>query len=98
MAAPDENELPVDLKWLKRLVTGLTLTMIAGIAVIAALLIIRLSGPQSPSFPEEIALPAGAEVQAYTAGPGWHAVVTTDGRILIYAADGTLRQEIEVTP
>ncbi|SIN82438.1 hypothetical protein SAMN05444002_0786 [Vannielia litorea] len=88
--------MPVDLKWLKRLVTGLTLTMMAGIGVIAALFIIRLSGSQSPSFPHEIALPPGVKVQAYTAGNGWQAVVTSDSRILIYGTNGTLRQEIAV--
>lgn len=98
MAAPEEHELPVDLKWLKRLVTGLTLTMIAGIAVIAALLIIRLSGPQSPGLPETITLPEGASAQAITAGEGWYAVVTTDNRILIYRADGTLKQEVDILP
>ncbi len=98
MAAPEEHELPVDLKWLKRLVTGLTLTMIAGIAVIAALLIIRLSGPQSPGLPEAITLPEGASAQAITAGEGWYAVVTTDNRILIYRADGTLKQEVDILP
>ncbi|QDC10458.1 hypothetical protein FHY55_14935 [Oceanicola sp. D3] len=98
MAAPENDELPVDLKWLKRLVTGLTLTMIAGIAVIAALLIIRLSGPQSPSLPESITLPEGTTAQAFTATAEWYAVVTTDDRILIFRRDGSLRQEIALSP
>ena len=98
MEAPDENELPVDLKWLKRLVTGLTLTMIAGIAVIAALLIIRLSGPQSPALPESISLPEGTRAAAFTATAEWYAVVTDDDRILIYRQDGSLRQEIILEP
>lgn len=88
--------MPVDLRWLKRLVTVLTLTMIGGITVIAALLIIRLSGPQSPRLPDAITLPAGVSASAITAATGWYGVVTTDGRILIYGEDGVLRQEIAV--
>ena len=96
MTAPTDEELPLALKGLQRLVTVLTLTMIAGIGVIAALLIIRLSGPQSPTLPDQLTLPAGVEAQAITAGPGWYAVVTTGGRILIYGQDGALRREIDV--
>jgi len=88
--------MPVDLKWLKRLVTGLTLTMIAGITVIAALLIIRLSSAQSPGFPPEITLPDGVEARAVTAGQGWYGVVTNDGRFLVYNNSGTLRQEVQI--
>ncbi|MCO6382783.1 DUF6476 family protein [Oceanicola sp. 502str15] len=98
MAAPENGEMPVDLKWLKRLVTVLTLTMIAGIGVIAVLLIIRLSGPQSPTLPESITLPEGTTAQAFTATSAWYAVVTGDDRILIYRHNGTLLQEITITP
>jgi hypothetical protein len=34
---------------------------------------------------------------AVTFGQGWIAVVTEDDRILIFGADGTLRQELKVT-
>ena len=57
----------------------------------------RGGGAKASELPDEIALPAGATASAITRGADFLAVVTTDGRILIYALDGqTLRQEIRV--
>ncbi len=50
----------------------------------------------SVPLPEALALPEGARALAVTRGPDWFAVVTGDERILIYGADGALRQEIRV--
>ena len=104
-----EDEAPIDpegartLRFLKTLVTVLTITMIAGVLTISALLVIRLQTPALPAapvLPEEITLPARTTAQGFSRGEGWLAVITTDNRILIYAPDGrTLLQEIEiVTP
>ena len=81
------------------LVTALTTTMIVGLLAIVSLLVIRFgSDSSSVAIPDSIALPAGTVASAFTAGPDWLAVVTTDGRILIYSTDGqTLLQEVEVT-
>ena len=41
-------------------------------------------------------MPGGATALAFTRGRDWFAVVTGDDRILIYGADGTLRQEVRI--
>lgn len=91
---------PATLKFLARLVTVLTATMIVGVVVIVALLVIRFSGEeraQPLTLPDRITLPEGARAEAVTFGSDWLAVVTADDRILIYdRASGALRQSITV--
>ena len=90
---------PATLKFLARLVTVLTATMIVGLIVITGLLVTRLqrADTPAPALPDTITLPEGARATAFTKGTGWYAVVTDDGRILIYdGASGALRQEVEV--
>ncbi|MBM9593110.1 hypothetical protein JM664_01110 [Rhodobacteraceae bacterium MCCB 386] len=83
------------LRWLARLVMALTLTMIVGVLAIVLLLVTRLSGTPALPLPEEVALPDGVSAQAVTAAADWYAVVTDDGRILIYERpSGKLRQEV----
>ena len=77
------------LRFLRRLVTVLTLVMIAGMVVLVVLLWLRLSAPPSPAFPDSVTLPEGAVPQAVTRGEGFIAVVTTDGRIFILDPTGT---------
>lgn len=98
-----DDETPIapadaaNLKFLRRLVTILTGTMIAGVLVIIALLVIRLMQPAGPSLPETITLPEGAAASAFTMGRGWYAVVTEGGEILIYdPQSGDLRQRIAI--
>lgn len=95
--APEAEVLPPSLRLLKWLVIALTLTMIGGVITVVALIVTRM--PQAmtataPTLPETITLPAGATAEAVTVGRNWFAIVTTDGRILIYAMNGTLRQTI----
>ncbi|MGX0878007.1 hypothetical protein ACSSV4_002703 [Roseovarius sp. MBR-154] len=91
---------PATLKFLARLVTVLTATMIVGVVVIVALLVIRFPGEErtpSLALPDSIALPDGARAEAVTFGGDWLAVVTGDDRILIYdRASGELRQSIAI--
>lgn len=99
--------LPPSLRFLKWLVILLTLTMIGGVITVVAVIVTRM--PQAFSsaatltgaLPDAIVLPDGAQAQAATFGTGWIAVVVrgTDGaeRILVYAPDGTLRQEVALT-
>ena len=75
---------------------GLTLTMIFGVITVVWLLVTRMPDYSAPKFPAALALPDGATPQAITQGPGWTGVVTTDGRFLIFGADGALQQEIAV--
>ncbi|RXV63961.1 hypothetical protein C6W92_08880 [Roseovarius sp. A46] len=92
---------PATLKFLARLVTVLTATMILGLLVIVGLLVTRFwsepERPALPPLPEAITLPEGARTTAFTQGEDWYAVVTDDGRILIYDREnGALRQEVDI--
>lgn len=90
---------PVDpalVKYLRILVTVLTLTMIVGFIVIVALFVTKFSKAFGPELPNEITLPDGTEAEAFTRTGDWFAIVTTDDRILIYSLAGTLIQEINV--
>lgn len=94
---PEEDDLPPSLRFLKTLVTVLTLTMIAGLIAVVFLLVTRLPGTIAPTLPANLALPAGTTPAAVTMGQGWIAVVTSDDRILIFGADGALWQEMAIT-
>lgn len=90
--------LPASLVWLKGLVIVLMVTMILGVIAVVALLVTRMPDANALPLPETIELPEGAKAQAVTVGPDWFAVVTTEGRILVYdRLSGVLRQEVEVT-
>lgn len=81
---------------LRRLVTVLTVVMIAGFVVLIYALVTRLNAP-APVLPDQITLPGGATATAFTQGVNWYAVVTSDNRILIFdRTTGALRQTIEV--
>ena len=95
---------PANLRFLRRLVTVLTATMILGLLTIVALIVIKFMTPVTtrPELPAEITLPAGQTAQAVTRGTSWIAVVTTDTsgieRIHILNLDGTPRQVVNITP
>jgi len=101
--APLVPEEPANLKFLRRLVTILTGTMIVGVVVIIGLLVMRINSkpapvPAGPDLPASITLPEGAHATAFTMGKGWYAVVTDRDEILIYDADsGELRQTIQIS-
>ena len=85
------------LRYLKWLVTGLTVTMIAGFITIVALFAMRFSEMRSVALPDIITLPDGAVATAFTRGDDWFAVVTEENEILVYSAvTGTLRQRIRI--
>ncbi|MDE4097748.1 MULTISPECIES: DUF6476 family protein [Rhodobacterales] len=93
---PELQEEPPQLKFLRRLVTTLTVVMIGGLVLVISLLVIRLSA-DGPSLPESITLPDGVTAEAVTFGTGWVAVVTQDQRILILDPEtSAVRQEIEL--
>ncbi|WP_068245669.1 DUF6476 family protein [Tritonibacter horizontis] len=95
---PETQDEPAQLRFLRRLVTTLTVIMVGGVLVVIALLVIRLSdGKTTPLLPQQISLPDGATARAVTFGPGWIAVVTTDDRILILDGEtGDIRQEVTI--
>lgn len=95
---------PANLRFLRRLVTVLTATMILGLLTIVVLFVIKFMGPMTAtlSLPAEIILPEGETAQAVTQGRNWLAVVSTDAdgneRIHILNLDGTPRQVVNITP
>tara|TARA_R110002049_G_scaffold140930_9_gene302415 strand:- start:21355 stop:21639 length:285 start_codon:yes stop_codon:yes gene_type:complete len=93
MDNPDE---PANLRFLRRLVTVLTVVMIGGVLVVILLLVTRLRDA-GPDMPQAITLPDGTEAQAFTQGRGWYAVVTQDNKILIFdQISGKLRQTVVI--
>lgn len=89
---------PANLRFLRRLVTVLTLVMIGGLVTVIALLVIRLQtpAPRLPVLPEAIVLPAGVTPEAVTFGAGWVAVVIGDTIAIYDAETGALRQQVTV--
>ena len=77
--------LPPDLRFLKLLVTVLAGVMILGLVAIVTLLVIRLNAPAPlPQLPDQISLPAGAQVEAVTFARSYTVVVTAQGQVLVY--------------
>ena len=90
----DEPIEPANLKFLRRLVTTLTVVMICGVLVVIGLLVTRLNRDM-PQIPAQITLPDGAKARAFTQGDGWYAVVTDQDTILIFdQLTGKLRQTV----
>jgi hypothetical protein len=99
----DEKSAPVGgettLRYLKWLVTGLTVTMILGFLTIVSLFVMRFNDLNRANIPDEIVLPDGARAAAFTQGKGWYAIVTEDDEILIFSRlTGTLRQRVRIEP
>ena len=73
------------LRLLRRLVVGLTATMIAGLIIVVAVIVIRFpSSGGDLVLPKDIHLPAGEQASAVTQGQGWVAIVTVSGKILVF--------------
>ena len=85
------------MRYIKALVTILTVTMIGGFLTIVALFVMRFAEMNRVELPDAITLPDGLVATAYTRGQGWFAVVTDADEILIYSrATGNLRQRIRI--
>ncbi len=89
---------PANLRFLRRLVTVLTVIMIAGVVTVVALLVIRLNKDPAPlPLPQQITLPDGTRATSFTVGSDWYGVVTQHDEILIYdQVTGVLRQRVEI--
>ena len=95
----DDIPEPPRLRALRRLVTGLTLTLIFGVITIAGALVVRISGggPVSPPVDvggvtaEALTLPAGERITV-TGGSGTTLLIVTEdasGRERLHLIDGT---------
>ncbi|WP_370400878.1 DUF6476 family protein [Sulfitobacter sp. JB4-11] len=92
----DDPIEPVNLRFLRRLVTVLTTVMICGVLVVVGLLVTRLQR-SPPPLPDQITLPDGAAARAFTQADDWFAVVTDTDEILIYdRLTGALKQTIKI--
>ena len=91
----EDFELPPGLRFLRQLVTVLTVVMIVGVVLIAVLLVIRLNQP-ALAIPDQVTLPAGTVAVSYTQTQDWFAVVTDENKILIFDLNGQLTQEVDV--
>jgi len=70
--------------------------MIAGVLVVIGLLVTRLNR-DTPVLPDQITLPEGKTARAFTQGPDWYAIVTSEDEILIYdRLTGGLRQTLQI--
>lgn len=105
MGGPSEKTgEPANLRFLRILVTILTVSMIAGLLTVIILIVIRVPNvirtvPDPVPLPSEITLPDGTTAAAFTLGLDWYAVVTTDDHILIFNRDdGSLRQTLQIKP
>ncbi|MEE3071250.1 DUF6476 family protein [Donghicola tyrosinivorans] len=96
MSLPSD-QTPPDARFLRRLVTALTVVMMGGLLAITVVIVLRFPDP-TPLLPEDLSLPEGVRVAAVTQGKGWFAITTEDQRILIFdAISGALVQDIKVT-
>lgn len=96
-SSPEPIE-PANLRFLRLLVTGMTVVMVVGLLALVVLLVMRFRD-DGPILPENLALEDGVAAQAVTMGDGWVAIVTEDNRILIHdRITGALLQEVELSP
>lgn len=85
-----------NLRFLRVLVTVLTLTMIGGLIAVFTVIVIRFPSTQPMVLPDTVELPEGVTAEAVTFGGDWLAVVAGD-EILIYGREtGALRQRIQI--
>lgn len=87
-----------ELRFLRVLVTGLTLVMGVGMIAVVALLWLRLSQPTLPDLPDTIVLPQGAQPAAVTFSADRIIVVTQDDRVLVYDRAGALVGQVTLQP
>ena len=88
-------QLPRNLRFLQRLVTLLTVSMIVGILTIAALRAFKLRS-ENINFPQTLTLPDGTKPIAFTQTKDWYSIISETNEILIYKNDGTLIKSITV--
>ena len=88
------------MRWLKIMVTALSVTMIAGFITIVVLFVVKfgeLTTPASLPLPQSVELPDDSDAIAFTQGRNWFAIVTDDDEILIFdRVDGELTQTIQI--
>lgn len=93
----DELPEPANLRFLRRLVTILTVVMIGGMVVVVGLLIVRAQQPGPLPVPDAIALPDGVAPQAVTYGADVYMVLSEDNRLFVFdRVTGALRATVPI--
>jgi hypothetical protein len=91
---PTEYTEPANLRFLRRLVTVLTITMIGGFLTMIALFVIRLPSVSPPTLPDQITLPEGVSAEAVTVTQDQLIVVAGDEILIFSRASGDLKKRI----
>ncbi|NBB99190.1 MAG: hypothetical protein GVY34_13660 [Alphaproteobacteria bacterium] len=91
----EENAMPPDVRFVKRLVVVLTSVMIVGLVIVVGLLVARITQAPPPlALPDSITLPAGTTPDAVTLARDW-VLVLAEGEILLFdRATGALSHRI----
>ncbi|SDE16515.1 hypothetical protein SAMN05421538_104205 [Paracoccus isoporae] len=84
------------LRFLKLVVGGLAAGMVAGLAVIALILWVRLGTPPLPELPEAVTLPAGHGAVAITFAGERIIVLTDRDELLVYDLSGVLQGRVSL--
>lgn len=97
---PEDFIEPKNLRFLRLLVTILTITMICGIITLVFLIVIKmkdLNNDFSINIPKEIILPDNKVAKAFTISTDWYAIVTESNEILIYDSNtNNIKQVIKI--
>ncbi len=87
-----------NLRFLRVLVTVLTVTMIGGLIAVFSVIVIRFPSAGSMVLPDAVQLPDGVAADAVTFGPDWIAVVSGNEILVFDRTSGDLRQTVDLTP
>ena len=88
---------PANLRFLRRLVTTLTATMIVGLLAIFTVLVIRLQSPVA-IFPKITALPEGTQVISVSRSPRELIVIDQNRKIYLLSLDGEKLLHMQTLP
>ena len=88
---------PANLRFLRRLVTTLTATMIVGLIAIFTVLVIRLQSPVA-IFPKITALPEGTQVISVSRSPRELIVIDQNRKIYLLSLDGEKLLHMQTLP
>ncbi|WP_347830974.1 DUF6476 family protein [uncultured Planktomarina sp.] len=88
---------PANLRFLRRLVTTLTATMIVGLLAIFTVLVIRLQSPVA-IFPEITALPEGTQVLSVSRTANELIVIDQNRKIYLLSLDGEKLLHMQALP
>ncbi|WP_298560283.1 DUF6476 family protein [uncultured Aliiroseovarius sp.] len=87
------------VRYLKTIVTAMTVATILGMIVLITVVVLRFSqtAPEASPLPlpDQITLPEGVTAEAVTLGRDWIGIVSGD-EILIYGTDGQLQKRIKL--